>query len=136
MNPVDPDELTALLDGELPAQRAEEVRGALAAAPSLANKFEQLVELDAEWKASAARLMFRPRASLRRGLYRRFLHATGLVLGLVGLRLGLKLALPSLEIVVALAVFAVVAGWGVGYLLRRSEEDCWWLVRRPVAPTA
>ena len=136
MSPIDPAELSALLDGELPAPHAEEVRAALAVDPALATQFERLAGLDAEWKGCAAALEFRPRVSLRRARLHRSLRATVLLLGIVGLRLVLKIALPSLEVVVALAMFAVVAGWGVGYLLRASEEDRWWLVRRAVSPAA
>jgi anti-sigma factor RsiW len=136
MNPVDPGELSALLDGELPTWRATEVRQALQADPALASAFEDLARLDAAWQAQAARLAFTPGVSLRRGLLRRFLRTGGLMLGLVALRLGLKLAPPSVEIIVALAVLALVAGWGVRYLIGRSEEDCWWLLRRAAGSTA
>jgi anti-sigma factor RsiW len=136
MNPVDAAELSALLDGELPARRAEEVRQALLVDPALASHWESLGRLNAAWKAQAAGLAFTPRASLRRGLLRRFLGTGGVVLGLAGLRLGLKVAPPALEIVVALAVFALVTGWGVTHLMGTSQEDCWWLARRPVSPTA
>jgi anti-sigma factor RsiW len=136
MIPVDPAELSALLDGELPAPRAEEVRHALRLDPALASQFESLARLDVDWKAQAIRLAFRPRVSLQTGLRRRLLRAGALMLGLGALRFGLKLAPPSLEIVVALAVFALVVGWGVSYLIGTSEEDCWWLMRRDVRPPA
>jgi anti-sigma factor RsiW len=132
MNSVAAAELSALLDGELPTRRADEVRHALRADPALAGAFENLARLDAAWKAQAAGLAFRPRASLQHGLRRRSLRTGALLLGLGGLRLGLKLAPPAFEIVVALAVLALVVGWGVGYLIRTSEDDCWWLVRRAV----
>src|SRR5262249_44407566 len=95
MTPIESVELSALLDGELPARRAGEVRAAPGADPALAATFERLAALDTSWKADAARLAFRPRASLRRGLLRRFLRAACLMVGLVGLRLAVKLALPS-----------------------------------------
>jgi anti-sigma factor RsiW len=136
MSAIDPAELSALLDGELPVKRAEEIRQALRMDPALATTYEGLIRLDAEWKAHAAGLAFLPRASLRRGLLRRFLRTGSIMLGLVGVRLGLKFAPPSLEMAAALAVLVLVVGWGLTYLINTSDEDSWWLARRPVNSTA
>jgi hypothetical protein len=106
---------------------------ALRTDPALATTYERLSRLDAEWKAHAAGLAFMPRASLRLSLLRRVLRTGSVMLGLAGLRLGLKFALPSLEIVAALAVLVLVVGWGLTYLINTSDEDSWWLARRPAS---
>jgi hypothetical protein len=136
MNPIDPAELSALLDGELPARRAQEVRHALRVDPALASAFESLARLDGACKAQAAGLAFTPGVSLQRGLLRHWLWTGGVMLGLVALRLGLKLAPSPFESGVALVLFALVLGWGVKYLMEASEGDCRWLMRRPVNPRA
>ena len=64
MLPIDPTELSAFLDGELPARRAEEVRAALAQDPVLRQSYELLVERDGDWNAQAAAAMFRPRVRI------------------------------------------------------------------------
>jgi len=134
MSPVDLVELSALLDDELSAPRAQEVRRALATDPSLRATYEHLAKLDTKWKTCAAQLAFRPRVSLVRGLFRRRLCVASAVLSLLVLRLAMKLAPPFLGAGVALIVFTFFVGWGLRYLLRASEEDCWWLARRPADP--
>jgi anti-sigma factor RsiW len=134
MSPLDPAELSALLDGELSPARAEEVRCSIAADPALRAVYDRLVGQDAQWKAGAAQLTFQPQATLGRGLLRRRLRGAALVLGVVGFRLGLKLAPAPLEFAVALLGFALVAGWGVSFFLRATEEDCARLASHPLAP--
>ena len=60
MAQIDPAELSAYLDGELPAERAEEVRAALARDPELRRSYEMLVVHDADWRARAETAMFQP----------------------------------------------------------------------------
>jgi anti-sigma factor RsiW len=136
MSPIDPSELSALLDGELPAWRAEEVRQALAADPGLRSRYEQLARLDTVWKASAAHLAVPARVSLGQGIRRRRLRMAGTVLGLLSLRLVLKLVPMLLGAGLALVVFVFVAGWGLSRLLRESDEDCRGMARRPTVTTA
>lgn len=60
MNGVDPAELSALLDGELPPDREAQVRAAMEADPALRAGYERLSRLDAAWSAAAASAAFRP----------------------------------------------------------------------------
>lgn len=58
MKPVQVDELSALLDGELDQEREREVLKQLAIDSGLHAEFEALVALDARWKSAAATASF------------------------------------------------------------------------------
>lgn len=60
MNPIEPAELSAYLDGELDAARAREVEAALASSPALREQFKALVSADNSWRATARSASFRP----------------------------------------------------------------------------
>jgi anti-sigma factor RsiW len=62
MNPVRPEELSALLDGELDDARAREVEAQIAMDPSLRLEFEALSASDADWRVAAASAAFTPAA--------------------------------------------------------------------------
>ncbi|MGE5722234.1 MAG: hypothetical protein ACM3YM_07205 [Sphingomonadales bacterium] len=97
MNPVKPEELSALLDGELSGERAREVRMRIAADPALGDEFRLFEQLDAEWTTAAQTAQFSPvaRARLKRPILS-WLGAAALVLVLVlsVLRLGPKFIEP------------------------------------------
>lgn len=59
-DPIKPEELSALLDGELSPQRQAEVRRALAADPALAAEYARLAELDRDWSAAARQARIAP----------------------------------------------------------------------------
>lgn len=60
MTPVLPEELSALMDGELDASRAREVEMQIANDPRLRAEFERLVEADERWRVAAASAAFSP----------------------------------------------------------------------------
>ncbi len=123
MQPIDPAELSAFLDGELPLTRADEVRAALAEDPILRQSYEQLLALDTCWKAQASAAMFVPRVRLPRSQARaRFLTAAAL-LGLLLFRLALKAQPPVLEIGLETLLFVFLVGWGLGRILRATDAD-------------
>lgn len=64
MTPVRPEELSALLDGELDPSRAREVRQQIDTDPALRWEFEELSAADASWRKAAAALAFTPRVEL------------------------------------------------------------------------
>ncbi len=61
MKPVEPEELSALLDGELDARRAREVALQMQQDPSLRREFDALSTADADWRAAADGAAFVPR---------------------------------------------------------------------------
>ncbi len=94
MNPIDPAELSAYLDGELSPARAREVESALASSPALQAELDALTNADRSWRLAARSAAFRsdirlPRAAARKvPLYR----TTGAVVLLLAVRFLPKLA--------------------------------------------
>jgi anti-sigma factor RsiW len=124
MLPIDPGELSAFLDGELPARRAEEVRAALAQDPVLRQSYELLVVRDADWNARAAAAMFRPRVRIPRApIAGRLLMAAVVVLGLLMLRMALKALPPLYGAGLEALLLAIVVGWGLRRILHATDAD-------------
>lgn len=123
MIPIEPAELSAFLDGELPASRAEEVRIALAQDPELRQSFEQLAALDADWKARASAALFRPRVRLERGVVRGRLLIAAAVVGLVLFRIALKSQPPVLGTAVDTLLLAVLVSWGLRRIMQATDAD-------------
>lgn len=130
-SPVRPEEISALLDGELPPGRAEEVRRALAEDHSLREVYRQLVAVDGDLTAYAADCQFSPRLSMagrlsmegRRPMPDRSIAAVAC--GLLAVRVLAKLLLLPLGIGLQLAVLALLVGWLVWRLLPGLLENGW-----------
>jgi anti-sigma factor RsiW len=122
MRPIDPAEISALLDGELPPDRAEEVRRAIAADESLRRVYCELSAMDAELKASAAQAVFQPHLVLPETAsnygFRIFLAAVALVLA----RVVMKLSSPELAAGLAMILLAVVIGWVLWFSERALDS--------------
>jgi anti-sigma factor RsiW len=124
MLPIDPAELSAFLDGELPAGRAEEVRAALTRDSVLRRSYEQMVARDADWSARAATAMFRPRVRLDRApVAGRFLTVAAVVLGLLLLRAVLKALPPLYEAGLEALLLALVVTWGLRRIMHATDAD-------------
>lgn len=120
MNPVQPEELSALLDGELDPRGAREVEAQMAAQPELRAQFEALSAADAAWRRAAASAAFAPDVRLPASLDAPVVDTAGLnalglsIVALIAVRIVLKLigsealtlALPALSM--ALLIGAVV----------------------------
>jgi anti-sigma factor RsiW len=101
MRPVQDEELSALLDGELDPQRAEEVRTLIHADPALREEFGALLRLDARLCNAVEQVAFEPRVTFPAPAVSatRAWHwpaAVSMVLALVGIRLLPKLVELSL----------------------------------------
>jgi anti-sigma factor RsiW len=64
MNPIDPAELSAYLDGEVGADRRHEIEAVLAGDPAARAELDALAAADAVWRASARSAAFRPRVEM------------------------------------------------------------------------
>jgi anti-sigma factor RsiW len=128
MIPFDPAELSAYLDGELPAARANEVRAALAQDPELRRAYELLAARDADWSARAETTKFQPHVRFAGAPWTgRVLTGGSVVLGLLLFRMILK-ALPAIYgASLEAALLVLVVGWGLGRILHTTDADC----RRP-----
>ncbi len=62
--PLEPHELSGLLDGELDPTRAAEVRRAVEADTDLRAEFDHLSAMDRTWSAAAGQAAFRPKMIL------------------------------------------------------------------------
>jgi anti-sigma factor RsiW len=59
MTDMDPSELSALLDGELSATRAAQVKAIIAADPRVLAEYERLEQADARWRSMACGAAFK-----------------------------------------------------------------------------
>jgi anti-sigma factor RsiW len=93
MTHVQPEELSALLDGELSPTRAREVEMQIAAEPDLRREFQLLRTSDARWRAAAATAAFQPAVRVRPASirFRRLFAATILIATLTAVRMAAKL---------------------------------------------
>lgn len=92
MTPVRPEELSALLDGELSADRAREVRTAISQRPALADEWERLAALDRAARLGARSAGFMPEIVLPDARPSRVPPiGVAALAGLLVLRLGAKL---------------------------------------------
>ena len=131
MKPIDPAELSGLLDGELAPEREAEVRRALASDPKLAAEFERLRGFDSSARICAKTAEFAPgRAILRQEptvlryqdpVSRRFLALV--VAGAVLLRV-VPFAVDALTLVLVLNGIALagVVAWVVAMVPGRPEH--------------
>jgi anti-sigma factor RsiW len=124
MLPIEPAELSAFLDGELPARRAEEIRAALAQDPVLRQSYELLVARDGDWNAQAAAAMFRPRVRIPSApVAGRFVAAAAVMLGLLLLRIALKALPPLYGAGLEAMLLAIVVGWGLRHIMQTTDAD-------------
>lgn len=120
MKPVEPEELSALLDGELAAGRAQEVIRLIEADPALRQEYEALGKLDARLKESAHRSAFSPSVAFPGQHDRQFWPslAVGLLLMMM-LRIAAKLIDP---LPLAFGLNAIGFILLLGFLLRLAGE--------------
>jgi anti-sigma factor RsiW len=115
MRQVRDEELSALLDGELDSQRAEEVRACIEADPALREQFNALMQLDARLCRAAERARFMPDITFSAAPVREtaaWHWPAGLagVAALVGIRLLPKLVeLPLFGLALQLAACGAIA---------------------------
>jgi anti-sigma factor RsiW len=123
MKPVDPAEISALLDGELPPSRAAEVRRAIAQSDSLRRAYEQLAAIDVDLKAYAAKAVFHPQLWIAEKPSGRDLRLLGVALLLLAVRLAVKVVPASIGLGLESVVLVLVVGWLLHRLVGASEED-------------
>ena len=110
MIPVQPEELSALIDGELDPQRTSELKAQIAADPALRASFEALRDLDNRWRAAARTAAFipqiRPPAPAR---WNGWLTAVAVAAALVGMRIAVRATdTTTTELAVQALVLAAV----------------------------
>jgi anti-sigma factor RsiW len=92
MIPVQPQELSAFIDGELNPQRAAEVEIQIAANRELRATFEALRDLDDRWRASARTVAFVPQIRLpASATWNSRFMTVAVTIALVGIRVAVRM---------------------------------------------
>ena len=130
MLPIDPAELSAFLDGELPAERAEEVRIALALRPGAAAVLRAAGRARRRLEGPGPR----PRCSGRGcastpGSAPAAYGWPPAVIGLLLIRLALKVTPPLLGVGVEVLLLVLFIGWGLRRIVQpptpTANAPCW-----------
>lgn len=115
MIPVQPEELSALIDGELDPRRAAEVEMQIAADRELRVTFEALRDMDDRWRAAARTIAFVPQVRLpARATWNGWFMALAVTIALVGVRAAVRVIDTTtigfaFQILVLAAVLARIA---------------------------
>jgi anti-sigma factor RsiW len=64
MEPINPEELSAYVDGELDAHRARQVATAIESDPATRQAYQIIAQADSAWRAAAQSARFRPKTAL------------------------------------------------------------------------
>ena len=127
MNPIQPEELSAFLDGELSAQRMREVQQQLDVNVELRAQFDTLQRLDRQWHAASLGARFKPSIQLLplSEPRSRVLGILALGTALAALRLLLKIfdAQIVLLVLVNAGLLAALLGATLWLINRESERQ-------------
>ncbi len=111
MTPVLPEELSALLDGELDPRRAAEVERQIASDPELGAAFDALRQADGLWRSQAGAARFAPRIDLPPSpthAHARLAMGVGVAAMLVALRVVVR-GVDAVEVAFGLQAVVMVA---------------------------
>ena len=125
MKPVDPAEISALLDGELPPERAEQVRRALAEDGELRCVFENLSVVHGDLTACGVAARFRPRISVPSSTRFPAVGVLGFTVAMLVLRVTAKLVPLGVGAVFQAAALALILWWVSSCLVRLAHEERW-----------
>jgi hypothetical protein len=125
MKPISPEEISALLDGELPADRAEEVRRAMVEDERLRRIYEQMASTDSALSSLAAACQFEPQLSLPSVSPVLGFPICAVASGLLIVRILEKLLPFGPGIWLQALVLAIVAAWLLYRFLPTLEADTW-----------
>jgi anti-sigma factor RsiW len=123
MRPIDRTEISALLDGTLSPERADEVRRALGEDESLQREYEQLAALDVDLKTYARAMMFKPRVSLPESPAVLRFPVPLVVSVLLLLRVIVKAIPPIVGSGLEVFVLVLVIVWLLKSLIRASDQE-------------
>lgn len=125
MKPIDPAELSGLLDGELTAARAQEVRQAFGADPQLRASYDALCGLDDQLQRCAAAIRFEPGRPVIARPARRGGWLVAVVILLVAIRAASKLSPPLVGNLLEATALLIALAWFLLRLYKASDQDCW-----------
>ena len=123
MKPVDPAEISALLDGELSPARTEQVRRALAENSELRSVFENLSAVHRDLTACGVAARFRPRISLASSTRFPSVGVLGFTVAMLVLRVTAKLVPLGVGFVFQATALGLVLWWVSSCLLRLAHDE-------------
>jgi anti-sigma factor RsiW len=123
MKPVDPAEISALLDGELSPERSEQVRRSMAESSELRGVFEELTAVHRDLAADAVAARFRPRLALPKRTKVSALSIVGFTTAMLVLRLTAKLAPVTVGGFLHAVALVIVLWWVCSRLLRIAVDE-------------
>ena len=123
MIPVQPEELSALIDGELDPQRAAEVGMQIAADRELRVAFEALRDMDDRWRTAARAIAFVPEVRLpARAAWNGRFMALAVAIALVGVRVAVRVIdTTTVGFAFQMLVLAAVLAW-IAWLERKDAR--------------
>lgn len=128
MKPVDPAEVSALLDGELSPERAEQVRCAITEDSELRRVFEELSSVHRDLMICAVAARFQPRISLAKSTSFPAVGILGLGLAMLILRLIVKLLPLGVGVAFQSTALVLVLLWVFFCLVRLTHNERWRIV--------
>lgn len=133
MMTYDPAELSALLDGELDATRAAELRAAMREDDQLRTEFERLAGLHQRLLDDARSRQFQPQIALADSTASLRWPVLALVACVLAVRLASKLAPPEVGAALEGLLLLVLLSWLATRLWRATDADYLKLVQQAVA---
>ena len=128
MKPVDPPEISALLDGELSPERAEQVRCAIAEDRELRRVFDELSVVHTDLIHCAAAARFQPRLTLAKSTSSPGISIVGLGLTVLTLRLTVKLLPLGVGVAFQATALVFVLLWVFLCLVGLTRGERWRIV--------
>ena len=125
MKPVDPAEVSALLDGELSAERAEQVHRAMTKDSELRCVFEELSAVHRDLTTCAVAARFQPQISLARSTSFPVVAVFGFAAVVLILRVTAKLVPLGVGVAIQAAALALFLWWVLSCLVRLSQDERW-----------
>jgi anti-sigma factor RsiW len=125
MKPIEHQEISGLIDGQLAPADAERVRHAITEDEALRAEHEELAALDNDLKDLAAAAAFQPHVSLLPSLAGFPFSTPALIAAVLVLRVALKAMPTASGCVIAAGVLALMI-WGMVRLLKALDRE--WLI--------
>lgn len=129
MQPISPEEISALIDGELAPERWEQVRLAIGNEESLRRIYEQLSETDKALTSFATACQFEPQISLPETSPVLAFPASMVAFGLLVVRVLAKILPHGPGILLQVLMIGLLAAWLCCWLLPALRADRWQVAR-------
>ena len=124
MKPIDPTEISMMIDGELDPEREKIVCQAITEDESLRREYENLISLDSALKSYGNEIMFQPNVQIPQSLPLQPVHFPLLGIPLLILHIAIKFLSPILGSILVLSLLCFVISCILRSMLRASDQEC------------